>query len=388
VTDTYFPRVNGVSASTRIFAGELRRLGCEVFVYAPAYPGQDQEPGVVRFPSRYLWFDPEDRLARAGHPEGVRHFMERGFDVVHTQTPFSLGRAALGWARRSGAAVVHTYHTLFVAYVEHYLGWIPRALSIPLVRWASRRYCDACTRVVVPSSAMREELLSYGVRTPVEVIPTGIVLERFEGRDRWRVRREAGIPDGEPLLLFMGRVAEEKNIDFLIDVVEGLKARHPGLRFWIAGEGPAKPRLQSLVARRGLSATVGFLGYLAQDDWRDCYAAADLFVFASVTETQGLVVTEAMAADTPVVAVGAMGIRDVMGEGRGGIVTRLDREEFGAAVERLLGDGGFYAAKRQEAREEATRWSAGAMAKRMLALYADALGEGPGDRTPGVRRRP
>jgi glycosyltransferase involved in cell wall biosynthesis len=373
VTDTYFPRVNGVSASTRLFADEFRRLGCQVFVYAPAYPSQDDEPGVVRFPSRYLWFDPEDRLARSNHPEGVRHFLEQGFDVVHTQTPFSLGRAALGWAQRSGAALVHTYHTLFVAYVEHYLPLVPRALSIPLVRWASRRYCNACRRVVVPSSAMRDELRSYGVSSPVEVIPTGIALERFEGRDRWRLRREAGVPDSARLLLFMGRVAEEKNIDFLIDVVEALRPRHPGLRFWIAGEGPAKPRLQRIVAGRGLSATVSFLGYLARDDWRDCYAAADLFVFASVTETQGLVVTEAMAAETPVVAVGAMGIRDVMGEGRGGIVTRLDREEFGAAVERLLRDLDLYAAKQREALHEAQRWSAGAMAERMLALYSDAL---------------
>jgi glycosyltransferase involved in cell wall biosynthesis len=376
VTDTYFPRVNGVSASTRLFAGELRRLGTEVFVYAPAYPGQEEEPGVVRFPSRYLWFDPEDRLARPGYPQGVRHFMEQGFDVVHTQTPFSLGRAALGWARRSGAVPIHTYHTLFVAYVEHYLKLVPRAVSIPLVRWASRRYCDACRRVVVPSTAMRDELLSYGVRTPVEVIPTGIALERFEGRDRWRVRREAGVPDTAPLLLFMGRVAEEKNVDFLVDVVEALKPRHPELRFWIAGEGAAKPRLQRLVSERGLSGTVRFLGYLARDDWRDCYAAADVFVFASVTETQGLVVTEAMAAETPVVAVGAMGIRDVMGEGRGGIVTRLDRGEFGAAVERLLGDPGLHAAKRREALDEARRWSAGTMAERMLALYRDAVAEG------------
>ena len=372
VTDTYFPRVNGVSASTRVFAGEFRRLGCQVFVYAPAYPGQDDEPGVVRFPSRYLWFDPEDRLARSSHPAGVRHFLEQGFDIVHTQTPFSLGRAALGWARRSGATLIHTYHTLFVAYVEHYLERVPRALSIPLVRWASRRYCDACRRVVVPSSAMRDELLSYGVSTPVEVIPTGIALERFDGRKRWRMRREAGLPDSAPLLLFMGRVAEEKNIDFLIDVVEALEPRHPGLRFWIAGEGPAKPRLQRLVARRGLSPTVAFLGYLARDDWRDCYAAADLFVFASVTETQGLVVTEAMAAETPVVAVGAMGVRDVMGENRGGIVTRLDRGEFAAAVERLLDDRALYAEKQREALDEARRWSAGTMAERMLALYSDA----------------
>jgi len=377
VTDTYFPRVNGVSASTLTFAQEFRQLGHEVFVYAPAYPGQDGDPGVVRFPSRYLWFDPEDRLARAGHPPGVEHFLRQGFDVVHTQTPFSLGRAALGWARRSGAVPIHTYHTLFAAYVEHYLRFVPRALSIPLVRWASRRYCNACARIVVPSSAMRAELASYGVDTPIEVIPTGIDLRRFDGRDRWRLRRQLGVPDEAPLLLFMGRVAEEKNIDFLFDVVERLLPRRPELRLWVAGEGPAKARLQRAVAERRLGGAVRFLGYLTREDWRDCYAGADLFVFASVTETQGLVVTEAMAADTPVVAVGAMGILDVMREGRGGMVTSLDRDAFASAIERLLGDAAFYALKRHEAGEEAQRWSSRTMAERMLALYADSMRDRP-----------
>lgn len=371
VTDTYFPRINGVSASTRTFAQELRLLGHEVAIYAPGYPEAGPEDGVFRFPSHYLWFDPEDRLARP-FGRAAAHLLERRYDVIHTQTPFSLGLAALRWARRTDARLVHTYHTLFAAYVEHYLSFVPRRLSIPIVRALSRAYCDRCHRIVVPSSAMRQELLGYGLGSPVEVIPTGIDLARLDGADRWRLRRERGVPDDAPLLLFMGRVAEEKNVDFLFEVVARLRPRHPGLRLWVAGEGPARRRLERLAKQPWLGGAVSFLGYLNREDWRDCYAAADAFVFASVTETQGLVVTEAMAAGTPVVAVGAMGILDVMASGRGGFVTRPDVEEFSECVGRLISDEKLRECKSREALAEARRWSARAMAERMLEAYAAA----------------
>jgi len=376
VTDTYFPRINGVSASTRTFAGELRRLGHHVAVYAPEYPGAEwEEDGVWRFPSHYLWFDPEDRLARP-FGRAARHAVAERYDVIHTQTPFSLGIAALRWARRSGARVVHTYHTLFSAYVEHYLRFVPRRLSIPLVRAISRAYCDRCDRIVVPSSEMRRELRGYGLRSPVQVIPTGTDPGRLAGADRHRLRRELGVPDDAPLLLFMGRVAEEKNIDFLFDVVARLRPRLPSLRLWVAGEGPARPRLERLAAEPRLGGAVRFLGYLNREDWRDCYAAADAFVFASMTETQGLVVTEAMAAGTPVVAVGAMGILDVMASGRGGFVTRLDREEFSERVAQLVSSPELREQKSLEAVDEAARWSSAAMAERLVGAYEAVLAGG------------
>jgi glycosyltransferase involved in cell wall biosynthesis len=217
---------------------------------------------------------------------------------------------------------------------------------------------------------MRRELASYGLRAPVDVIPTGIDPTRFEGADHWRLRRERGVPDDPPLLLFMGRVAEEKNIDFLFDVVARLLARFPALRLWVAGEGPARRGLERVANEPRLGGAVSFLGYLNHEDWRDCYAAADAFVFASVTETQGLVVTEAMAAGTPVVAVGAMGILDVMASGRGGFVTRLDLEEFSERLGTLLSDRGLRERLRDEALAEAGRWTSAAMAKRMLEVYA------------------
>lgn len=377
VTDTYYPRINGVSASTQIFAEEFSKLGHDVHIYAPAFPNQQDEHDhitVHRFPSWYLFFDPEDRLGKPwADKKMVQQFIDSKFDIVHTQTPFTIGGPAVKWARQSGAKVVHTYHTLFAAYVEHYLWFLPKALTVWYAKTASRRYCDSCDLIITPSTEMRGVLKSYKVAKPIEVIPTGIRLERFHGRDPKRYREIKGYGPQDKVLLFMGRVAEEKNIDFLLRVVDRLRKKVPNLQFLIAGEGPAKKGLERMVEELKMEDCVHFAGYLSKEDWRDCYAGSDLFVFASVTETQGLVVTEAMAAETPVVAVGEMGIKDVMESGRGGLVTRLDENEFHDAVLRMLTDKALYASKKAETLPEAANWSSGAMAKRMIAAYEGIL---------------
>ncbi len=373
VTDTYFPRINGVSTSTRVFGEEFAKMGHEVHVYAPAFPNQIDETDhlkVFRFPSWYLFFDPEDRLAKPWEDRPlIQRFIDTKYDIVHTQTPFTLGGPAVKWARKSGAKVVHTYHTLFAAYVEHYLWFLPKVLSVWYAKNASRRYCNGCDLIITPSSEMKNVLLGYKVTKPIEVIPTGIRLERFEGMDRERFRKLKGYKPEDQVVLFMGRVAEEKNIDFLMRVVHRLKPRLPNLQFLIAGEGAAKKGLEKMADELGMSDYVHFAGYLSKEDWRDCYAGSNLFVFASVTETQGLVVTEAMAAGTPVVAVGELGIKDVMATGRGGLVTRLDEEEFTDAVYRMLTDSALYVQKKSETLSEALKWSSSAMAKRMVEAY-------------------
>jgi len=178
----------------------------------------------------------------------------------------------------------------------------------------------------------RQAGCDHHVTKPVEVIPTGIRLDRFKGRDGERFRKMKGYQPEDQVVLFMGRVAEEKNIDFLMRVVHRLKPKVPHLQFLIAGEGAAKKHLEKMRVDLGMESYVHFAGYLSKEDWRDCYAGSDLFVFASITETQGLVVTEAMAAETPVVAVAEMGIKDVMASGRGGLTTSLNEDEFTDAV--------------------------------------------------------
>jgi len=377
VTDTYFPRINGVSTSTQIFAEEFVKMGHEVHIYAPDFPNNIDETNhlkIYRFPSFYLFFDPEDRLGMPWKDKKlVQQFIDNKYDIVHTQTPFTLGGPAVKWARKSGAKVVHTYHTLFAAYTEHYLWFLPKWLGVWYAKSTSRRYCNSCDLLITPSTEMRSVLLSYNVTKPVEVIPTGIRLDRFEGRNKERYRRVKGYKPEDQVVLFMGRVAEEKNIDFLMRVVHRLKPKIPNLQFLIAGEGAAKKHLEKMRVDLGMESYVHFAGYLSKEDWRDCYAGSDLFVFASITETQGLVVTEAMAAETPVVAVAEMGIKDVMASGRGGLTTSLNEDEFTDAVFRMLTDKALYAQKKSETLSEADKWSSTSMARRMIEAYERIL---------------
>lgn len=371
VTDSYYPRINGVAASTRTFAREFTNLGHTVHVHAPSFSNEsnDQEPfRVIRYPSMYVPIDSEDRL---GYPSLslVKDFAAERYDVVHTQTPFTLGRLAAYWARKSDSLLVHTYHTLFTAYTEFYLWFLPQQATNWATKRLSRSYCDLCDLVVVPSLSMRRELASCKIKPPVHVIPTGIDISQFEGSDAARFRRKHGFAVDDVLLLFMGRLGDEKNIDFLFRVFKQILPTIPNSYLLIGGDGPAAQKLKNEVRRLGIYKRVLFLGYIEGADWRDCYAAATLFLFPSVTEAQGLVVIEAMAAGVPVVAIKRMGIRNIMAKQLGGYAVEPNENKFCQATLKLLLDKKLYQKKKQEALLEAQKWSSLEMAKRMIALY-------------------
>jgi len=375
VTDTYRPRINGVVTSIDTFAYEFRKLGHSVYIFAPSFPHVPAEEHVYRFPSLYLFFDPEDRLALPWSRKVTKKIPDLKLDILHTQTPFTLGIAALRWARQNHIPLVHTYHTLFTAYTAHYLKFIPKDLGVEWTKRLSRAYCDRCQLVITPSPQMKQALLSYGVHSPVEVNPTGINLERLQNADGKAFRKNFGIKDEEKMLLFMGRIGREKNVPFLFRMLKLVLKEIPAVRLVVAGEGPAKQELVRLCSEMGIQGHVLFIGYMNKEDWANCYAAADLFTFASVTETQGLVVTEAMAVGTPVVAVGEMGVADIMRGDKGGLLTRLDEAEFSRAVIQLLLDQSLYEKKVKEALNWAKEWSSEAMGKKLLGHYQAVISE-------------
>ena len=378
VSDVYFPRVNGVSTSIETFRRALAAEGVEVRVVAPRYGDEADAAGVVRVPARPVPRDPEDRLVawRAMHATVAREAVDS--DVIHVQTPFVAHFAALAAARSLQKPVVATYHTLFEEYLHHYAPFLPAAWLQGAARCASRRQCDAMDAVIVPSSAMRERLLQYGVRAPLHVVPTGIPTERFAAGDGRTFREQLSLGD-RPVALFVGRLAFEKNIDFLLDALVHARRVVPDLVLVIAGEGPATGALHARVDALGIAEAVRFVGYLDRAHaLRDCYAAADCFVFASRTETQGLVLLEAMAAGVPVVALSVMGTRDILAPGLGCLTPKDNVVDFAAAMARVVRDTVLRGQLGREARDYAQEWADHRLAAKLAHFYR-ALAEGGGD---------
>jgi glycosyltransferase involved in cell wall biosynthesis len=372
ISDVYFPRVNGVSTSIQTFAREFTALGHQVTLLAPDYGHAAPEPfEVLRLPSRYLPFDPEDRIMRWGKLRRYRErFAAESFDLVHIHTPFIAHYAGLALARRLSVPAVESYHTFFEQYLDKYVPLVPGSWMRLLARRFSTAQCNDVDALVVPSRAMLEVLEGYGISTMAEVVPTGIELNQFSSGDGMRFRRGHGIAPERPLLVYVGRLAFEKNCDFLLRMLVRVKARVPDVLLAVAGEGPARKQLQGLARRLGLAENVRFIGYLQRDgSLEDCYAAGDVFVFASRTETQGLVLLESMALGTPVVAMAVMGTREVLADGEGCLIAEDDEADFAAKTVRLLGDQALRQRLSEKARRYARSWSSPALSRRLLAFY-------------------
>lgn len=375
ISDVYFPRINGVSTSIESFRHALAEQDIEVQVVAPAYPAPHADDArITRVSARQVPFDPEDRLM---HGKSLRHTLANlgplPYDLVHVQTPFAAHYAGLRHARHKRLPCIATYHTHFEEYLHNYVPALPKAALRAFARSFARRQCNTLDAVVVPSSAMQDTLAGYGVTAPLHRVPTGIPVEHFGAECRPAsadFRARFNIAADAPIALFVGRTAHEKNISFLLDALPHVLKRTPSLVLVIAGEGPALPALKRQAATLGVETNVRFVGYL--DRLRElpaCYAAADVFVFSSRTETQGLVLLEAMAAGLPVLAFAALGTREIVEPRRGALPAPQEPEAFGAALATLIEDPQQRGAMSAAAREFAREWTTEACARQLAEVY-------------------
>jgi len=373
ISDVYFPRVNGVSTSIRTFRQDIAQCGVETVLVAPQYDvaAPDTETGLLRVPSAGVPGDPEDRRMRWGALMRTLDTLRRDeFDLVHIHTPFIAHYAGARFAREANLPCVATYHTFFEEYIHHYVPAMPHGIGRFLARAFTRSQCRDVQALIAPSDPMRDILLEYGVSTAIHVLPTGLPADRFMAGDATRFRVQSGIPLDRPLMTYIGRVAHEKNIDFLVRVFTQVRQSVPNAMLVIAGEGPARESLRERVAGLKLEDHVHFAGYLDRNSGLlDCYAAANVFAFASRTETQGLVLLEAMAQGAPVVSTAELGTRSILKPGCGALVVPEKQDEFAAAVVRVLQDPDLQKELGDRGRAYARTWSSSTMARRLADLY-------------------
>ena len=384
-TDNYWPRVSGMAVSVDTFAQEFRAAGHEVSILAPDYPGAQAQDltcgrqGVFRFASWRLFFSQEDRLVTLGAQKAVFALLDRlQPDVVHVQTELLMGRAAWRWAKRNQVPLVMTAHTHWETYINHYLPF-PPAFGRALARHIMRSVLGQAEVVVTPSEPMRQVLEQYGISRPIVVLPTGFQASAFAQIDRAHAKRDSYLFEkypqlrGRPVLLTVGRVAQEKNLEFLLQVVEQLVQEMPDLVWLLVGDGPSLAVLQKQVVDRGLANHVVTTGYICRDQVQHAYALGDVFVLASETETQGLATIEALGSGLPVVAVDQMGSTAMLAGELGGFLVPAELDTFACKVKALLEDPLLWACKASGALQTAKQWAPAQLSDKMLNVYQGVI---------------
>jgi glycosyltransferase involved in cell wall biosynthesis len=372
ISDVYFPRINGVSTSIQTFRNDFITKGHHVTLIAPRYNDvNDTEDWVIRIDARQLPFDPEDRMMKFKDIVTlIPRLKTEAYDLIHIHTPFIAHYAGVKISKALNIPSIVTYHTLFEEYLFHYIPILPKRFLRAFARHFSRSQCNQVKSIVAPSSIIFDLLRNYGVHQPIKIIPTGINTDHFKNGDGNRFRNQYAIPLHKKILLTVSRVAFEKNIHLLIDAVCAIKDQLPDIYLVIAGEGPAKKTYMQHVQKLGLGDYVQFVGYLDRgNELIDCYHAADVFVFSSKTETQGLVLLEAMAAGIPVVSVAEMGTKDILTKCPAAIIALDTVEDFCLKIVTLFRDHSSLQQLHKHTISYAQLWDSSIIANKMLEYY-------------------
>ena len=372
-TNTYHPVTSGVVRSVSSFRRALTGLGHNVFVFAQANREyEDHEPFVFRYPALQL------PLQEYPLTIPVSNFVDTllpslKLDVIHAHHPALLGQVAARKADHFGIPLVFTHHTRYSEY-SHYAFALPQGLAKQVIeRWIGD-YMSQCQHVVVPSESIKQILLeTYGVTEGISVVPTGIDVAHYQQAEAGDIRQRHGWADDETVLISLGRLAKEKNWETLITAVSPIIQNQPHVRLVILGEGEERAGLEALSQQLGVAERVNLIGTVPFDAVPNYLKAADLFCFASVTETQGLVTLEAMAAGLPVVAVDATGTRDAVQDGVEGRLAPNESAALTAALNELLADEPLRHKMAQAAVRKANEFDLQTLARRLVGVYEEAM---------------
>ena len=301
-TDTYFPQISGVATSIKTLKEALEKQGHNVFIFTTTDPNVKKgtvEPNVFRFSSIPFVSFTDRRIAFRGLFEATKVAKEVNLDIVHTQTEFALGTIGKYVAHQLDIPAIHTYHTMYEDYLHYILnGHLLRPYHVKQFVKSYLKNMDGC---IAPSGRVEELLRHYGVQIPIRVIPTGVDIQSMNSDANRDVRKDLGIDADAPVILTLSRIAAEKKINHILNVLPAIIEEIPNVKFVIAGDGPDVKVLQEQVERLTLEDYVIFAGNVDHGDVGNYYRMADIFVSASDTETQGLTYVEALAAGTPCV---------------------------------------------------------------------------------------
>ncbi len=373
-TNTYRPTMSGVVRSIDTFREALTQLNNNVFIFAQhAADFEDDIPFVFRYPAiespfanRYAFPIPASSCL-----SGIMPSLK--LDVIHSHHPVLLGETAADRANELNIPLVFTFHTRYDEY-SHYVPFEQKITKKLIVEYIGR-YLQKCQHIVTPSDSIRDMLHASGVEGPITTVPTGINAEPFRQADGQPIRERHGWTDDDLILISVGRLAKEKSFDLLIKAAAKVMDNHANVKLVILGGGGEKKALEKLAKELGVGDRVILTGLVPYEEVASYLKAADVFCFASTSETQGLVTMEAMAAELPVVAVDATGTSDIVEDGKDGLLTTYDADDLAAGIERIVADGDLRATLTQNAIHKIEWYDSKVQAKRMLEVYEQAKQE-------------
>lgn len=395
-TDAYWPRVNGVTVSVDSFSRELIKRGHKVVIVCSFYPESqavermstpimdkrdtEMDPIVIRVPSYQLPISKEDRLAKFHKWFWVSKQLNAfNPDIIHVNSEFVIGEFGFYYGMLYNIPSIYTFHTLWEDYIINYIPYAPEFMLRFIARRVIKKMAKRSDAVIAPSQEILDVLKRYKVKNTSYLLPTGIDPLFFQSEPsdvvEFRQKLEIKFPalKGRRILLFAGRIGKEKNLSFLFTIMPEIVKRVPDSILLIAGNGPDLNLFIEEAKEKGIAESCVFSGYLDRKDLALVYAMSEIFVFPSITETQGLVTIEAMLSGTPVVAIGEMGTLTVMGGNNGGFMVKNDPKEFTMRVLELLENPKLYKEKVAETAIHAQSWTIGTMTERLENIYIKTI---------------
>jgi glycosyltransferase involved in cell wall biosynthesis len=375
-TSAYPPSQGGLEASVFNLSKGLKDAGHEVFVFAPNYPNwEEKEENVFRYDTiPFFYRGIQYVIPTLFQPKIEEKVNSLGLDVIHSNHPFLVGSDALKYSQKLDIPIVMTYHSKYEDQF-YYIPLLPEFISRRIAKKVVHDYCRKCDAIIAPSSAIKKIIIENQVKKPVYVIPSGINVDRFneDTGKREFVRNKYNIKENEILLVTACRLAKEKNVDFLVRAFKFIHDTKKNVKLMIIGDGAVKEEIEQEAKDLGLEDSVIFTGFLATEDMASHYQAGDIFVFASLTETQGLVAVEAMAAGLPVVAIKASGIEDMVKNGNDGILTDNDEQNFADNAIKLIEDGDLRKKMSENAKLNSEEFSIKPWVNKVANLYKDLI---------------
>ena len=374
-TNNYLPNPYGVTGSIESFRRELEKRGHSVYIFAPRYKEyKDKNSRVFRYPSLDINIKFRFPLA-IPHSWKMRKILKNlNLDIIHSQHPNLLGAAAAQWARRKKIPLIFTWHTLYDQYTN-FVPFLPKKFVADYMIKKAVKYANRADAVITPTESIISIIKKWGVKNN-NIIPiaTGVEEEDFKNADRNIIRRKYNIAEDEILLLLISRLTEEKNIKFVFEAVKDILKNNNKIKFLVAGGGYLITKLKNLCEEEKITDKVFFSGEVKREEIKNYYAAGDIFVYGSKSETQGMIITEAMYMGLPIVAVDATGIKSLVLNNSNGFLVSEDEEEFTNAILKLVNDKDLRNKFSENSAHIARmKFTASVCAERMLEVYKECL---------------